>query len=592
MKAWVFILLAFILSASMFPIVVGGIVNISDDIMKSSNNTTWTFMVYMDADNSLSYYAPDNLAGMMSYGSNKNINIVVLYDSTENGDSALYFIEKGKKKLLESLGEVDMGSEKTLQFFLNWTANNYPAQHYFLDLWDHGNYYHGVCLDHGDWLTLPEINEALKLFDEKIGKKIDIVGFDACRMGGIEIYYSLSKYADYAVASEKDEPASGWPYYEVLSGIVGKSPPQAAKATVNAMYNWAKKFYNQEGLSVTLAAVNLSEIPQFMSNFNDDLRSAISVVPYYGAEIKNKTSTAERYEFTSVVDLYDYMDKMDEINDYKLDRLAKDTMQWITKMSYSKAWDCPDPSNGVHARHAHGVGIYEPLYFVSGDYYDTAFAKNSLWPQFLGYLLNPPQVNGTGNAKVRVDNGMLAVNYTTNGSYVNIYVKNATPVQSGILKPVGNYSVPIEYGLYTLYIYAYNKNGLVIWTHSYNVSNLETKSIDGKFYLNGRIAEGAKITIFIGNRSFTTVQNASGFHFDLNYPSEICSNSTIKIQVIYGFLRWNYVYHIGTMKGYENLPVTLRATLFPSVNMMLIANLVITAYVIITLLFFKKRYYD
>ncbi len=525
---------------------------------------TWTFMVYLDADNSLSKYAADNLASMMSYGSNEHLHIVVLYDSIDDGDSALYYIEKGKKTLIKSLGEVDMGSEKTLQFFLNWTASNYPAQHYFLDLWDHGSYYHGVCMDHGDWLTLNELDTALSFFDNKIGHKMDIVGFDACRMGGIEIYYALAPYVDYAVASEKDEPASGWPYYDVLKGIYGKEPWDAAKSTADAMYDWAKKFYASSGLSVTMAAVNLTEFPDFINSFNDALQQAMPVVPYYSEHILTAFRNAERYELTSVADLYNLMELIDSIGDYKLDHLANVTKVWINRIVYSRVWDCPNPANGVHAGNAHGMGIYAPMYFVSGDYYYTEFAKNTLWPKFLNYVLNPPPVNGTGSAKINMNSDYLDVNYTTSADYVEIYVENSTVSGSGLLPPAGNYSINLNYGVYTVFIYAYNNSGMVVWAERKTVDFLKTVLLKGKFYLNGHVLSGARIRVTVENYTFITVQNRTGFQVAMKYPKEINSDSVVNITVSYGFMQWHYRYHPEGMRGNTTLPVNIYASLIPS----------------------------
>ncbi len=538
---------------------------------------TWTFMVYLDADNSLSKYAADNLADMMEYGSNANLHIVVLYDSIDNGDSALYLIEKGKKELLKSLGEVDMGSEKTLQFFLNWTAANYPAQHYFLDLWDHGSYYQGVCMDHGDWLTLPELNTALSFFDNKIGHKIDVVGFDACRMGGIEIYYSLSPYVNYAVASEKDEPASGWPYYEVLSGIYGKQPWAAARAAADAMYDWAKKFYANNGLSVTMAAVNLTRFPDFLKEFNEALREALPVVPYYSERLQTALRDSQRYELTSVADLYDLMENIQKIGDYKLNILTNSTIWWISNITYSRAWDCPNPANGVHADAAHGMGIYAPLYVISGDYYHTEFAQASMWPEFLSTILNPPAVNGTGSVNIKMDNGKISVNYTTSGDFVKIYVENASGVNSKILNASGQYAFKVPYGLYTLFVYSYDKNGTVVWAYKKEFDYQETITLHGKFYLNGVILKGAKIRITIENHSFDAVQGDDGFKINLKYPSEVHSNSTILIKVTYGISKWNYQYHLENMRGNTILPIRIYASMLPPFYSVIIVSAFLTA---------------
>jgi len=555
----------------------------------SSNKANWTFMVYMDADNSLASYAPDDLSEMMSYGSNSKINIIVLYDSTENGDSAIYYIEHGKKRLLKSLGEVDMGQESTLYNFINWSYHNYPAKHYFLDLWDHGSYYNGVCMDHGDWLTLDELHNALSEFDAEIGKKIDVVGFDACRMGGLEIFYSLSNVANYAVASEKDEPASGWPYYSVLSKIGDDSPEQAAEHTVDSMYDWAKKFYSKNGLSVTLSAVNLTKMPAFINKFNGMLNFAMPVVPYLSEAIINATRSVERYELHSVADLYDLMEKLKSVHDYKLTALADSTMQGVDNIVYSKAWDCPNPANGVHAKHAHGIGIYFPQYMVSGDYYYTAFAQSTLWANFLNGVLNTVVERSTGNAIASLENGTIDISYNANVDHVDIYISNLTNGYSGVLPSAGKYSINVTYGLYTVYIYGYNKTGTVVWLFRENVAYMRPIYLVGKFYLNGAIADGAKITIKIGNDTYTTIQNKTGFNITLYYPRDIWDNTTLTIHVEYGYLSKNYTYRIGSLRSENILPIIIKDTFFPTLFEMVLITVVITAYAIFVVIILRRR---
>ncbi len=536
----------------------------------------WTFMVYMDADNTLADYAADDLAEMMSYGSNSNLTILVMYDSTTQGDSAIYLIEKGRKVMLEDLGEVDMGSGNTLRYFLNWTLNRYPARHYFLDLWNHGNYYSGICLDHGDWLTLDEIREAIGEFNSLRGKKLDVLGFDACRMGGIEIYYPMSSVARYIVASEKDEPATGWPYYDILRNIENLNPENASRLVVDAMYTWASRFYSNDGLSVIMASVNSSMMPEFMEKFNSGIQFALPVVPYLREKILNKTGDVERYELSTVADLYDLMSRIDSVGDYRLSKMALEIMSEMRNMTYYRAWDCPNPANGYHARNAHGIGIYFPPFSISGEYYYTEFARESLWDEFLRDLLYTGVQGVNGSAEVQVNDGVLSVNYTTSADYVEIYVGNLSGGYSGVMGPDGSYRVTVDYGKYTVFIYGYNVSGYVVWYLREEVSYLREIRIVGKFYLNGNIVEGAKITVILGNHTFQTVQNGTGFTIIAQYPEEIRDNSTMVVKVDYAFFSKEYTFRTGTLKGSDEVPIVIRDQTFPSPQAMFISALILS----------------
>ena len=557
------------------------------------DTNTWTFMVYMDADNTLSQYAPSDLAEMMGVGSSTSLHIIVLYDSTENGDSAIYRIDNGKKTLLKSLGEVDMGSEETLKNFIDYVVINYPASHYFLDFWDHGNNYGGVCMDHGDWLTLQEIDDSLSYFVEKIGKKVDVVGFDACRMGSISVLYALKDYALYAVASEKDEPANGWPYDTVLSNLPGKTPEQAARVVVDQMYSWAASIYKDNGLSVTMAAVNLTKMNKFINIFSEDLANSLPLVPYFSLEILNITYDVERYEYSVDVDFYQLMEKIDSIGDLKLSHLADDVMNGILDMTYSRVWDCPNPANGYHAKHAHGIAIYYPIYYISSSYKLTSFAQNTYWDKFLTMLHTPYPSQGQGIAEINGEGYNITVRYSTNGSYSEIYLLNKMNnkvMDSGILNASGNYTFVVPYGEYEVYLYSYNSYGYVIWAYKNNVNHLKKIVINGVFCINGKMIQGAKIELILKNKTYWTVQEDNGFSFTLYYPRDINNGTTMKIQVFYGLMKWSYTENVTMLlRSSNNISIKIDERIFPDPMVTLLSSVIITIFGLAMLVWSRKK---
>jgi hypothetical protein len=53
-----------------------------------------------------------------------------------------YYIRKGgtlAKDVVESLGETNMGNPRVFEDFIKWGIKNYPAEHYLLVVWNHGN---------------------------------------------------------------------------------------------------------------------------------------------------------------------------------------------------------------------------------------------------------------------------------------------------------------------------------------------------------------------------------------------------------------------------------------------------------------------
>ena len=77
-----------------------------------------------------------------------------------------------------------MGNPATLTDFIQWAVTNYPANHYLLDLWDHGDGIGGVCEDESSEsiLSLSDVRQAIT----RAGTHMDVIGFDACLMAMAE----------------------------------------------------------------------------------------------------------------------------------------------------------------------------------------------------------------------------------------------------------------------------------------------------------------------------------------------------------------------------------------------------------------------
>ncbi|MCX7804014.1 MAG: clostripain-related cysteine peptidase [Planctomycetota bacterium] len=103
-----------------------------------------------------------------------------------------------------------------------------------------------------DAMPTRQMREAL----DAAGVRLDLIGFDACLMGMIEVAYELKDIgASVMVASEKTEPGPGWPYDTILRGLVANpswTPAQLASRIVDAYY----ESYGGE----TMAAFDLSRI--------------------------------------------------------------------------------------------------------------------------------------------------------------------------------------------------------------------------------------------------------------------------------------------------------------------------------------------
>ena len=117
-----------------------------------------------------------------------------------------------------------MGEPSVLTEFLRYCYHYYPAGSYSLILWDHGG---GPILGFGedeahgdDGLTMQELMHALEESPFKQNNKLEIIGFDACLMGSLEVAAAMAPYAKYMIASEEATSLSIWDYSVLADSCV------------------------------------------------------------------------------------------------------------------------------------------------------------------------------------------------------------------------------------------------------------------------------------------------------------------------------------------------------------------------------------
>ncbi len=375
---------------------------------KTKNIKEWTIMVYLNAKNDLERFGIKDMNEMEKVGSDDNINIVVQmgrmkgYDSS-NGDWTgvrRYYITKDsdpnliKSQVVEDMGEVDMGSYKTLIDFGKWAKKNYPAKKYFLIIWNHGSGWEkgfnkritkGISYDEvsGNHINTPQLGQALK----EIGK-VDLVGFDACLMGMAEVVYEIKDYATYIIASEETEPGDGYTYDGFLSKLAKKptmGPLELAKAVVDTYIS----HYQSTGDGSTQAVIRAEKIDEFikavnefayaLSNLQDKnlIKSALSKTQSYAIADNKDLAHFASLIYLSTSDPI-VKEKAKALYDFIKNKLVAYNKYTNAEYSY---WGNTDYSN------SNGIAIYFPSYSIAQGYAELQWAKYSNWDEFLGWYL-------------------------------------------------------------------------------------------------------------------------------------------------------------------------------------------------------------
>jgi hypothetical protein len=236
----------------------------------------WTVLVYLDGDNSLSSFAAGNINQMKNVGSDANLNIVLLWDSTDS-THGYYYVQPGTNTLLQDVGEVDMGAVGTAKNFIDYATNNFPADKYMFVYWNHGGAVdRGVCWDDTSGTHLSEVNQKdiMNYAVSRFGKKLEVVGFDACLMATAEIYYQYRNVANYMAASEQTEPGAGWDY-NALS-VIKSNPTTCTGADVAKSVCTKYAAANSGSSDWTFSAINLAYAPQLGTAINDFATTAMA----------------------------------------------------------------------------------------------------------------------------------------------------------------------------------------------------------------------------------------------------------------------------------------------------------------------------
>jgi len=262
----------------------------------------WTVLVYTNATADSNIMEFTQLSPFRDAGSTKNVNFVAQIAREKKGGKAqrLYAAPLGRFSVnphydvKEVLPKTNMGSQQTLEEFLNWGMTNYPAKNYMVIFSGHGGGHRGVIPDpiHNDKLSTGEVADALKnTRDARNGKKIDVVLMDACLMGSTEVAYEIKDEAQYFIASPEVKYDFGIDYRNVAQNLVEKTKtgdmdPRGLVGTIMSSI---------QGESInTVTAVDLSKMGK-VGESTKKLLEALGETKTDGAILKGIAERTQHY---------------------------------------------------------------------------------------------------------------------------------------------------------------------------------------------------------------------------------------------------------------------------------------------------------
>ena len=351
----------------------------------------WTFLVYLNGDNSLDSFGDTNLDQMKAVGSTKDVNIVVLRDRSDQSVSAkIYYVNKGSLKVVKDYGKnIDMGDWNTLVDLFKYAKEQYPANHYVVDVWDHGGgwgkkyapIFRDISWDDGTghFITTPQLGQAMAAI--KVlngGKNIDVLGTDACLMQMGEVAHEVSASVDVFAASEETEPGAGWDYTTPLAFLT-KTPTASALDVAKEIEKAYVELsgYNSQGSAVSTAELTLA-LP-VIGEFADALAKFDGLSK---DEVQQAISNTKSFAMTDFRDLIDFASKVEQATkSAALKAKAAAVKLAMKKVIYASF------ENGMEG--ANGLSVWLPdswTYTEKKDKYAQLAWSASRWPNFLAKL--------------------------------------------------------------------------------------------------------------------------------------------------------------------------------------------------------------
>lgn len=232
-----------------------------------------------------------------------------------------------------------------------------------------------------DFLDNLETKRILLSAKKLLGRKIDILGMDACLMSMAEVGYQLRDSVDFTVGSEEVEPGDGWPYDTMLAALVKK--PQMAPRDLASLI--AKKYLASydANANVTQAACDLGKSATLVSAINQLAQTLTKSLSDNAAKtaIMQARLQAQSYEVAEYIDLYDFCALVNAHCDNAEVQTACQQMQealtgggYVVQSGYK----------GANVRNSHGLSIYFPQQKEISPLYATLdFTKKTAWDEFL-----------------------------------------------------------------------------------------------------------------------------------------------------------------------------------------------------------------
>ncbi|MDX6290591.1 MAG: hypothetical protein QOH42_2390 [Blastocatellia bacterium] len=325
----------------------------------------------------------------------------------------------------ESAERGELGPKKSLPYFLQFCAKNYPARHFMLFILGHGLVVgnHMFLFDaNADEATisLADLAKILNQFkkDTKDIGEFELVSFHSCSMSSLELAYELQGTANYMLASQGPNFVGSYPYREMLIRAFNDQTPNnegelpSPRATMLKFFSYilSNSFdFQLAGYSFDLCLSDLRGARETKESLvelsgllidglraEDPLLKELILLAHWDAQSFWQESYTDLFDFCFCLNnrCEGHVYTASEATRGKLEKIQAACSQIVEMLKPGpKATDSKlivrAEFGGPEFQYSHGLSVYFPWSqpsdkrFWPGEYSDYRF-KETGWGEFLG----------------------------------------------------------------------------------------------------------------------------------------------------------------------------------------------------------------
>ncbi|MEQ1823469.1 MAG: clostripain-related cysteine peptidase [Fimbriimonadaceae bacterium] len=362
----------------------------------------WSIFVFLNAANDLYSFSTSNVNQMETAAGNPDVRYILQWkqsaarfpNSTFDG-TRRYLVKPDTSgsiasELVQDMGSgIDMGKPQTMKDFLDWAKTYYPADHYGVIVWNHGNGWRrkpnketrAVSYDDetGNAIQIWELNTGLS------GHHFDFIAWDSSLMQMQEVAYEIRDKADYIVGSEESPPAEGY-RYDTLFAKFRDNPTDTPRNLTKAFVDTTLAHGGYASRNITQSVIDTTKIAALATATNTLAQQLMANTGSLTTIIPNVRLSAQSYSQQASPpryyrDLVDVCTKLEQQT--SIPGLISACVGVRNAVSQAVIWE----GHNTHSPGSRGVAIdFTPgNVFISSasDYQRMKFSNDTLWDDWL-----------------------------------------------------------------------------------------------------------------------------------------------------------------------------------------------------------------